>query len=60
MRTSAASSRRAERGDGLAGEVDERGIAQHVAEHRPGALVIGVELVERLLESLPRISTGGH
>jgi hypothetical protein len=33
-----------ERGDRVAGEVDELGVAEHVGEHRPGALVVGVEL----------------
>jgi polyketide cyclase/dehydrase/lipid transport protein len=41
-------------GHGVAGEVDELGIAEHVAAHRLGALVVGVELVEGSLESLLR------
>ena len=56
-RTSAASSRNACSGaDGVAGEVDELGVAQDVAEHRLGALVVGVELVEGALEALARIA----
>ena len=43
---------RVQRRHGVAGEVDELGVAQHVAEHRLGALVVGVELVEGSLESL--------
>jgi len=41
-----------QRGHGIAGDVDELGVAEHVAEHRLGVLVVGVELVERSLESL--------
>ena len=47
---------RVQRGHGVAGGVDEFGVAQHVAEHRLGALVVGVELVKGSLESLPRIA----
>ena len=47
---------RVQRGHGVAGEVDVLGVAEHVAEHRLGALVVGVELVEGSLESLLRIA----
>ena len=46
--------------------VDELGVAEDVAEHRFGALVVGVELVERPREPLSRVadrapgSTSGH
>ena len=45
-----------QRGHGVAGEVEELGVAQDVAQHRLGALVVGVELVEGALESLLRIA----
>ena len=41
---------------GAAGEVDELGIAEDVAEHRLGALVVGVELVEGSREPLVRVA----
>jgi hypothetical protein len=47
---------RVQRGHGVAGGVDELGVAEHVAEHRRGALVVGVELVEGSRESLLRIA----
>jgi hypothetical protein len=47
---------RVQRGDGIAGGVHEFGVAEHVAEHRLGALVVGVELVEGSLESLAGIA----
>ena len=40
---------------GHADGVDELGVAQDVAVHRLGALVVGVELVERPGEPLPRV-----
>ena len=43
---------RVQGGDRVASEADELGVAQDVAEHRLGALVVGVELVEGSLESL--------
>ena len=43
---------------GVAGEVDMFGVAEHVAEHRLGALVVGIELVQRSLESFRRIANG--
>ena len=45
-----------QRGHGVAGELDELGVAEHVAEHRRRALVVGVELVERSREPLLRIA----
>ena len=42
--------------DGVAGVVEEFGVAQGVGEHRPGALVVGVELVEGVPESLPGVA----
>ena len=45
-----------QRGHGVAGGVDEFGVAEHVAQHRLGALVVGVELVKGSLESLLRIA----
>ena len=39
-------------GRGVAGERDELGVAEDVAEHRLGALVVRVELVEGVPESL--------
>ena len=47
---------RLQRGHGVAGEVDELGVAEDVAEHRLGALVVGVELVEGSLKPLLRIA----
>jgi len=43
-------------GHGVAGEVDELGVAERVAEHGLGALVVGVELVKGSLESQLRIA----
>jgi hypothetical protein len=40
----------AQRGHSVAGEVVEFGVAEHVAQHRLGALVVGVELVKGSLE----------
>ena len=45
----------AQRRHGVAGGVDELGVAEHVAQHRLGALVVRVELVKRPLKPLPRI-----
>ena len=47
---------RVERSHGVAGEVDELCIAEDVAVHRCGALVVGVELVQSALESLMRVA----
>ena len=46
---------RVQRVNGVAGEVDELGVAEDVAEHRFGALVVGVQLVEGSLE--PRVGS---
>lgn len=45
-----------QRGDGVAGEVDELRVPKDVREHRLGALVVGIEIVEGALETLARIA----
>ena len=45
-----------QRDNGVASGIDELGVAEDVAEHRLGALVVGVQLVKRLLESPARVA----